>query len=54
MNRHQKRIHPKQNNKDYKKEKEKVENQNRVLVPEGSVNPQSIPKREFSCDICDR
>lgn len=54
MNRHQKRIHPKENNKGYKKEKEKVENQNRVLVPEGSVNPQSIPKREFSCDICDR
>ncbi|KAM3929440.1 uncharacterized protein RB166_007183 [Leptodactylus fuscus] len=53
MSRHQKRIHPTQNNKDCKKkEKEKVESQNRVLVHEGSVNPQGITKGKFACDIC--
>ncbi|KAM4027663.1 uncharacterized protein ACNLHF_023334 isoform 1-T2 [Anomaloglossus baeobatrachus] len=52
--RHQKRIHPNQNNKNRNKIKEKLENQNRVLVPEGSVNPQSAGKREFSCGICRR
>ncbi|XP_044149783.1 gastrula zinc finger protein XlCGF57.1-like [Bufo gargarizans] len=52
MTKHQKIVHPKQNNTDCKKEKAEIPN--RVLVPESSVNPQSVPKRKFSCDICNR
>ncbi|XP_066435382.1 zinc finger protein 260-like [Eleutherodactylus coqui] len=54
MNRHQTCVHRIQNKKGCKKRKEKVENQHRVLVPESSVNPQRIPKKEFSCDVCSR
>ncbi|XP_073534808.1 uncharacterized protein [Phyllobates terribilis] len=54
LTRHQKGTHPKQNNKNRSKIKGKLENQNRVLVCDGSFNPQSAPKRVFSCDICNR
>ncbi|XP_072008605.1 uncharacterized protein [Engystomops pustulosus] len=54
MNRHQTRVHPKSDNKDGKTGKEKVENQNRILVPEGSSNPQGNPNKAFSCDLCSR
>ncbi|XP_040209581.1 oocyte zinc finger protein XlCOF6-like isoform X1 [Rana temporaria] len=54
MNRHKKRFHHKENNGDCNNGKVKSGSHNSTFVPEKSVNPQIIPKREFACDICER
>ncbi|XP_075069104.1 uncharacterized protein LOC142158756 [Mixophyes fleayi] len=54
LNRHQKQFHHKKNNGQCKKGKRKVEKHIGVFVTDGSTNPQSTSKRDFTCDICSR
>ncbi|KAM9307545.1 uncharacterized protein PAF06_011650 [Gastrophryne carolinensis] len=54
MNRHQKRLHQNQNNGQCNKKKVKSENHNSCFVPGNPINPQTHPKKEFTCDICRR
>ncbi|XP_063781005.1 oocyte zinc finger protein XlCOF6-like [Pseudophryne corroboree] len=54
MNKHQKRFHRKMNNGQCKNGKQKVENSHSVFVTGDSTSMQSMPKREFTCDTCNR
>lgn len=54
MNRHNKRFHHKQNNGDCNNGKVQAGNHSNAFVSENSVNPKSIAKREFPCEICKR